>query len=338
MKKLRTGVWIVFLLACYQTQSFGQAFWRDKPRIKDIGYVAIDGSIGIGNYFGDLNPLAQYVSTDITATRPSFSIGLVRKYSPRLLVRAGFSWIRLTGNDFKAADPSDERHRYRYIRNAHFRNTLYELSIVGMYDLRPSRFVYYKRVNYTPYLLFGVAGFYHNPRAKTPDGKWTNLRPLRTEGQGLKRSSGPDAGKSYGKMYSPVQVAIPLGVGVRFKLNDRTDLSVDVAYRLLFTDYIDDVSRNYANPIDLAAHNPLSPIMADRTLEPKDARTGGSRVNTLTELKNTLGYDPDPLAPFAGFGNDGDKRGESNNVDIYIVTGVHLSYILNVGLKCPKFR
>jgi hypothetical protein len=342
MKKFKTGIWIISLLAISHIELSAQAFWRNTPKTKDIGYIAIDGSIGIANYFGDLNPLAQYASTDITATRPSFSIGLIRKYSSRLLVRAGFSWNRLTANDFKAADPADERHRYRYIRNTHFRNTVYEASLVAMYDLRPSRFVYYKRMNYTPYLLFGVAGFYHNPRAKAPDGKWTALRPLRTEGQGLTREfdspqpDGPKAGTSYGKMYSNFQLAFPVGLGVRFKVNDRVDLSFDIAYRILFTDYIDDVSRDYANPSDLFKHNPLSVIMADRTLEPTDARTGGDRTGELVRLKDVL--DVDPNGPFAGFGNDGDKRGERNNVDMYIVTGVHLSYILGVGLKCPKFR
>ena len=336
MKKLVTGLFAILFLCFIHHQTYAQAFFKERKG-KDIGYIAVGGSVGIMNYFGDLNPLQQYVSTDITATRPSIGIEVVRKISPRVMGRVMFSWGRLTGNDFKAADPTDKDHRYRYIRNAHFRNDIYELSLTFTYDLKPSRFIYYKRANYTPFIVIGIAGFYHNPMAKAPEslgGGWTALRPLSTEGQGLVRSSGPNAGTSYGKKYSLFQPAIPIGAGVRFKLNDRTDLSVEVAYRWLFTDYIDDVSKDYANPADLPSD--LSRAMADRTLEQIDARTGGSRVDDLAKLKQEFGLEPN--ARFAGFGIDGDKRGEATNTDVYILTAVHLTRIINVGLRCPKFK
>jgi hypothetical protein len=335
MNKLLKGVCIAFLLLFSAEQGIAQSFWHQKPKIKDIGYYAFDGGIGIMNYFGDLNPLTQYVSTDITATRPGFSIGIMRKMSSRLHVRAGLSWGRLTASDFKAADSQHPRHRYRYMRNAHFRNDIYELSVMGYYDLRKSEFVYYKRANATPYLVLGIAGFYHNPIAKTPEefgNRWTALRPLRTEGQGLKRASD---GTSYGKLYSNFQVAIPVGAGLKFKLNDRWDLWFDVSYRILFTDYIDDVSGNYANPNDLTSD--LSRAMANRTVELTDAKTGKDRDERILEVNGVIA-DQRGNPTINGFGNDGDKRGEVNNVDIYIVTNIHLSYILNVGLKCPKFR
>ena len=248
MNKVLKGVCIVFSFLLLSQQSFAQSFWQQKPKIKDIGYYAIDGGIGAMNYFGDLNPLTQYASTDLSKTRPAFTIGMMRKMSSRLHLRVGVQWGRLMANDFQAADPSHPRHRYRYMRNTHFRNDVYELSLIGYYDLKKSPFVYYKRQNATPYLVFGVAGFYHNPVAKTPEefgNRWTALRPLSTEGQGLTRKSN---GSSYGKKYSNFQVAVPIGAGLKFKLNDRWDLWFDVAYRVLFTDYIDDVSKNYANP------------------------------------------------------------------------------------------
>lgn len=352
MKQVK--VWFIIttlLFLCAELNA--QSFRRNAPRWRsDIGYLGVGGGVGIMNYFGDLNPLAQYVSTDITVTRPSIAISVFRKLSPRIIARAQFSWGRITADDFKAADPTDDRHRYRWLRNSHFRNDIWELGLMISYDLRPSRFTYYRRANFTPYLLAGISVFYHNPKARTPEdlgNDWVNLRPLKTEGQGINRSvdspliNGPKAGTSYGKPYSLIQPAIPVGAGVRFKLNDRTDLSFEVAYRILFTDFIDDVSGNYANPNDLpGGATGLSARMANRTLEQEAARKGGSRVDDLTRLTTQEGIGVVNIPGFGpsinGFGQDGDKRGEQRNVDMYIVTGFHLTRIINVGLRCPKFR
>lgn len=333
MKQVKIG-FILLLLSSFlgSLPAYGQ--WMSKVKYRNIGYLMVGGQINASNYFGDLNPLAQYVSTDITSTRPSFGIQVTRKFSPRLQGRLSLTWNRLLGDDFKAADPTDERHRYRFIRNAHFRNDVLEMALMFTFDLIPSRYVYHKRVKYTPYLLAGIAGMYHNPRAKTPEAfgnNWVNLRDLRTEGQGLVRSSD---GSNYDAMYSLFQPAIPLGIGVRFKLNDRTDLSFEVAYRYLFTDYLDDVGGDYANPADLESD--LARAMADRTMEGVAARRLEDRTADRNRLLEELGYPAN--GPFAGFGNEGDKRGETGNNDVYIVTGFHLNYIVNVGLKCPKFR
>ena len=346
MKKLITLVCFAFLLNCvFVIHSFSQA-WQYTSKAKDIGYIAVGGHVGIINYFGDLNPRPRYVSTDIRGTRPTIGIDVTRKLSPRIMVRAAASWGRVVADDFIAADPNDERDKYRFMRNSHFRNDIYELSMVMTYDLIASPFVYYKRAKFTPYLLAGVAGFYHNPRAKTPEdmgNNWVALRPLSTEGQGLTRSvdSRPgagDAGTSYGKKYSLFQPSVPVGAGVRFKLTDRIDFSVEVAYRILFTDYIDDVSGNYANPIDLPSD--LSRAMANRTTETTAARKGDDRTQYITSFVNGVGPDFIGNPTINGYGNDGDKRGERSNFDELFITAFHINYIIGVGLKCPtpKYR
>lgn len=333
MKSFKTGLLIILL--CFLGIST-QAQWT-KVTYKDIGYEQIGFNLGLTNYFGDLNPLPQYVSTDISKTRPTFGIQYIRKLSPRIQGRLGLSWVRIIGDDFDAADPGDTENGalYRYIRNAHFRNDMIEASLVFTYDLIPSRWVYYKRAKITPYLLLGIAGIYHNPRARTPEAfgnKWVNLRPLRTEGQGLTRSDG----SSYEKQYSLFQPTIPFGLGVRWKLTDRLDFAVELTLRYTFTDYLDDVGGNYANPDDLESD--LARAMADRTLEPTAARRGGDRVEEVIRLKERLGQPADIFTPFAGFGADGDKRGEAGNNDLYATFGFQLNYILNVGLNCAGGR
>lgn len=331
-KKVKTGFLILFFtFICLSSNA--QWYKEKTSRSREIGYLSIGGHIGITNYFGDLNPLTQYISTDLEGIRPHLGINVNRKLSPRIFARAAFTWGRLLGDDFIAANPENERHRFRYIRNNHFRNDIFELSLSITYDLLPSRLQYYKRKKYVPFLLLGIAGFYHNPRAKTPDAfgnRWVNLRPLRTEGQGITRSSD---GSTYVKPYSLIQVAVPIGAGVRIRLTDRLDLNIESAFRILFTDYIDDVSGDYANPADLPSD--LSRALADRTMETVNARNGKSRLEERNELLSELGYGN---GPFRGFGNENDKRGERNNTDVYLFTGFNLQYIINVNLRCPKFR
>ncbi len=340
MSNLKTGLLILMLLAaCCQLKA--QTAYQVSRGVPVV-YQTVGIQAGIMNYFGDLNPLAQYVTTDISATR--FGLGLTynRRFSSRGTLRLGAMWGRLKGSDFEAADETDERHRYRYGRNAHFRNDVIEVSAVLELDLIPSlgRNKYYapaNRIPFSPYLLVGILGFYHNPQAKTPlnwagpegAGQWVNLRPLRTEGQGLTREAptnyvlAGEQGSSYGKQYSNFQFAIPFGVGVRFRVTPRTHLAFETVFRYTFTDYIDDVGGDYANPLDLESN--LARVMANRTLEVNDALGGGAR--NLEAVPNPVVLDDAGRPTLSGYGRDGDKRGESGNNDVYMFTGFHLTYI-----------
>jgi len=76
-------------------------------------------------------------------------------------------------------------------------------------------------------------------------GKWVNLRPLGTERAIFDiRRHGT---RIMHKPYSLIQVAIPFGVGARFRINEVMDIWADLGFRYTFTDYLDDVSRNYVN-------------------------------------------------------------------------------------------
>ncbi len=338
MKKIFSwGMVCLLLITTLQVAYAQNPFYKNKKKFnkgnREQGYYAIGGNIGVINYFGDLNPLAQYVSTDITKSRPSLGISLMKKMSPRIMLRGSLSWGRIIADDNQAASPTNERHRYRYIRNSHFRNDIFELAAGITYDLLPSSGIYYKRRGKVPYLTVGVAGFYHNPMARTPQqfgGRWTALKGLSTEGQGITPTNPDD---KYSKPYSLFQIAIPVGVGMRFKLNDRTDLAVEIGYRITFTDYLDDVGGNYADPNDLKSD--LARAMANRTMEQTAIRTGADRSAAFEINAITLDQRGNPTV--AGFGNAGDKRGESSR-DVYIMSGVHLIRILNTGIRCPKFK
>src|SRR5690606_14947756 len=129
---------------------------------------------------------------------------------------------------------------------------------------------------YNLYGSLGVSFFYHNPKARHyPDSsnlnkrRWVALRPLMTEN----------------KKYSPFQLAIPMAVGIRYKLSLQWDMEIEMGYRFTFTDYLDDVSGRYQDPASLK--NDLARKFSNRTAEKRSALNGRSR--DLDFIQNGLG-------------------------------------------------
>jgi hypothetical protein len=101
---------------------------------------------------------------------------------------------------------------------------------------------------FQPYLMVGFGGMYFNPRGtlytdfKKGTKQWVDLRPLRTEGQGFDKVGYPE-------MYSRYSMIVPAGVGFRFDLGPRTSIGLEYMLRYTFTDYLDDVSGKYVDPL-----------------------------------------------------------------------------------------
>ncbi|GIV39250.1 MAG: hypothetical protein KatS3mg033_1050 [Thermonema sp.] len=326
---------------CLMFFCIASALWGAQAQQINSGgnYWAIYGGLGAANYFGDLAPDDNPASTNISYTRPSVMAGVARRFNSRMQVEAEFDYLRIMASDFRNADPNDQQHKYRYLRNANFRNDVFELSVRLAVDLLPSRGYFYRRPMWRPYAFVGVGAFYHNPKGMTPDGKWVALQPLRTEGQGLTPRYNPDL-KYPDKPYSLIQFSVPFGAGVRYKLTDNLDLSFEFVYHYTFTDYLDDVSGNYADPRDLLEQvGPLAVIMANRTTETVDPITGKTR-NFQPVADSIGGLTTDELgnSTVVGFGRGGDQRGNSKELDKIITVGFKLTYIFAGKVRCPKFR
>ncbi len=235
-------------------------------------YITIGFSANALNYFGDIVPKNNALSTDIAYTRPGLGISSTARLGPAFSVRAEFMYGRISSSDFGAANPENEEARPRYVRNLQFRNNIKDLSLVGVLDLFPNPSTVSLRMRFTPYIFAGVSVFHHNPQGKVPEqaiflpghltdpfvpaqaGEWVALKPLRTEG--------PES------TYSNFQISIPAGVGVRFRLTNWFDVEAEVSYRYLFTDHLDDVSGHYVDKGLLDSD--LAKVMSDRSLEPVD--------------------------------------------------------------------
>lgn len=328
---------------------------RTFPKSKRYNYIGF--SVNALNYFGDLAPKENASSTDISFTRPGFSIFAGHRFGPRYTLRAAFTWGNVRGSDFKSADLSDDNAKFRYVRNLHFRNFVKELSVTAMFDLLENNASYLSRVQFTPYAFVGIAAFHHNPKAIAPDtfngqpleeaGEWIALQPLGTEGQ---NSDLRDTDNNFGvEPYKRIQAAIPFGVGARYRLNQILDFSFEIGVRYLFFDYIDDVSNNY---VDLGLlGSDLARAMSDRSME----ATGGAKAEQrdLTNPALAQFYNNAPFSPFTYDGTDGqsytvvrgfgsedpqNKRGDPADRDIYVITSFRIAYIFGGAFRRAKFR
>ena len=191
------------------------------------------GGIGASTYQGDLSE--NFPGDQLN---PSFHLSYSYYVNPHISNRIGLSFTKLEGNDAWATDEARRR------RNLSFETNLAELSDVVVFDIIPDenfgRF-YEEDMFITPYVFAGVSLFWFNPRTQYY-GQWIDLQPLGTEGQLF-----ADDDETPGP-YSTIQVSIPMGVVVTFRVKGNFSVSLEATYSKAFTDYLDDVSGTYADP------------------------------------------------------------------------------------------
>ncbi len=237
---------------------------------------------GLSNYQGDL--------VDKIYQAPRAAIGITAGYeiSGRFNFRAGLTLAKVAG-----ADSLNEKD-YLRMRNLSFQSPITELSVTGEFNTLNMDIH-----RWSPYLFGGLALFRFNPYTFDQNGNKVFLQPLGTEGQGL-------AGYESSNLYARTQLAIPFGGGIKFNVSDQFRIALEVGMRKLFTDYLDDVSGNYADPADLLANRgPLSVDLSYR----EDEMPGGNAI----------------------YPSKGDQRGSPKYKDYYYFTGLHLIYRLPEG-------
>lgn len=314
-----TAVLVIGFLSLVISDAYGQR-WTKRRRYNTVGV-----NVNAMNYFGETAPDASFTSLRLASTRPNLGVTFTRKFTPRISVRGGFSWGRIYGDDQKSAPQNENEDVPRFKRNLSFRNDIKELSGVAVFDLYENRRTYTRRRKYEPYGFVGVAFFHHNPKAYYAGGPgltagYYALQPLGTEGQQINDRET----KGYRRPYARMQVAIPVGIGVRYKLNRNWDFGAEIGWRKTFTDYLDDVSRTYADKAELLeAGGRLAAILADRSGD-----SGYSPVQT----------DANGFRNIQGFGKKGDQRGDISDKDWYISTGISLNYILPFQMRTRRFR
>jgi hypothetical protein len=208
--------------------------------------------IGFGQalYWGDLN--GPSFGKNLTKNNGyAFQVFGRRHFNEFFAVNGSLIFSRVRGSD------ANSNLQWQKERNLSFRSVINELSI--NFEYYPLRFAPGTTFhNFSPFISFGLAGFYFNPTA-IYQGNEYELQRLGTEGQGI---------PGFKDKYSKFSGALSFGGGLALKINEQLIIHGSLICKRTFTDYIDDVSGNYVNYNELLASNgALSAALADRTGE-----------------------------------------------------------------------
>ena len=208
MRSLRILVFTIVTLAPFfaDAQSFF-AIRRNRNLLVGLGS-------GTANYYGEMvNP------GEFGMIKPNITVSAEYYWFPRISSRAQLTWFQFSGDDAKADDD-------RKNRNLSFTSSNIELSVIGVVHLSPMGTRFYQRSPLDIYGFLGIGLLRFNPKTVTQDGEKVALAPLQTEGV----------------KYSRLQPVVPVGLGVRVKVDPFFNILVEGGYRITFTDYLDDVS------------------------------------------------------------------------------------------------
>ena len=244
----------------------------------------VGAGVGVSHYFGDLNP-------DFDLGHPGPGASLLGRYNfnERIAARFSFSFGIIDGDDARS-DNSFQR-----ARNLSFKSNIWDLST--MLEFNFFRFEHgHRDYFFTPYVSAGLGAFHFNPKAKL-DGTWHELRPLGTEGQ------------RRGREYHSIQPAIVYGGGLKFSINYRWSINVEIYGRWLFTDYLDDVSTTYPDPNQLRQQRgDIAVQLSDRSIEVEE---------------------------FPRVGEPGRQRGDASRNDSFSFAIISINYYFG-QLDCPR--
>ncbi len=244
--------------------------------------------IGAGHYFGDLNTRARLNRAKIAG-----SVFFRKNLGNYIAVRIGASFAQLG-----YSDRYNTHNEYMLLRNLSFNSKVWELTLQG--DFNFFRFMPGDpQYSFTPYITFGAGIFSYDPYAYLK-GEKIMLRPLGTEGQGS-------------NSYNAMAICIPFGGGIKYALNDRINVGVEVLHRFTNTDYLDDVSKQYP---DAAIFTP---------------NPDGSPSNGFLLYDRSYELTSPPI------GNKGVQRGNSKQKDQFVTAMFHVSFNLQ-SYKCPTAK
>jgi len=218
----------------------------------------VSARLGMSNYQGDL----KAKSISFTQSKVLASVGARYDISEHIAARTFITDTSVHADDKNGTASMQSR-------NLNFRSKILDLEVAGQYN-----FFSFNTQWWTPYVFAGIGFFHFNPYTNDSAGAKTYLKPLSTEGQGFMPGI---------KNYKTWQFCIPLGVGAEYSLNEDMRLGVEFGYRKLFTDYLDDVSTNYADEnLLLAARGQKAVDLAWRG----DEKGGGAYPVPMTTRGN----------------------------------------------------
>lgn len=318
---------IITIIALTLTGIVSQKSTNAQSRGFGDGKLKVEAGINIGPSFflGDLGGNkgtgTRFVK-DVNLSLTKVTIGAFITVHPNewLGIRTAVQYGKLEGKD-AIIDTKGRPELYRKQRNLDFRTNLFEAYVAA--EVYPLSLIFGEESGYQPRLLpYGVIGvgmYHYNPQGSLTDvngnKSWYYLKPLHLEGQGFDEY--PDR-----KEYDLTQINIPMGVGVKYLVSEKVNISFEILLRKSFNDYVDDVSTTY-----------IDPALFDKYLSPQDAliaRQISDKVNPIVNTNLTRN-------------TPGVQRGNPNQNDSWFTTFIKLGINLGASsdrsqikrLRCP---
>lgn len=244
-------------------------------------------TVGGAHYFGDLNTRAS-----ISRPKPALGLFFRKQFGNYVGVRLAAHYAQLGYSDVYS------KNDYHKTRNLSFNTNIWEIAVMGdfnFFKFLPNNPDYL----FTPYITLGLGVFSYDPYAFLASKK-EFLRPLGTEGQNINYQGR----KPYGSM----AVCVPFGVGIKYNISEKFNLSFEVSHRYTFTDYLDDVSTTYVGI---------------------DKFTGPAATTARLLQDRSYEIDPDNI-----LGLEGRQRGTSKQKDQYLIAELGLSFNIST-YRCP---
>lgn len=202
---------------------------------------------GATQFLGDLGGTdgigKDYSLADINWRQTSYNLMLGYRYRfhPQFATTASLNFGQYKASDLETANPGRAPRKITIKSplinfTQRFEYLVYVNEKVGKRNSIPG-LKGMKDKNTQFYIFTGFGFAYFNPQGLNySDGSWTNLQPLKTEGQGF-----PGGADSYRR----ITATVPFGFGYRFGLGRMWRMTLEVSYFKTFTDYMDDVSTTY---------------------------------------------------------------------------------------------
>lgn len=230
MKFITHFLLLVVIFVGLGSTANGQIYkWRK------LRYELIAGG-GVSNFMSDVGEaensgLTKYFWTNVNTWRPVGVVGLRMAFSDRHKAKAVITSGYLYANDAYGAYSDNQYEVRTFITEL---SAQYEFYLVRE---QRKRNIYnflgasqrFKNLIIPTYVFAGVSGVYFNPKTLFDD-EWVALRQYNTEIL-------PNGKETY----VPFAFAVPIGMGVKFKIAKYISLNIEAGWRLAFTDYMDDL-------------------------------------------------------------------------------------------------
>lgn len=288
-----------------------------KPK-NDVTFTEFSIYSGLTGYMGELNNYSSI--NQILNTRYAVLAEVYRPVKGKLGISGTLGFTQLSGDDFYSSE------LFSYSRNLQFQSDQLSAETTLSYDLGRES-ILNRRKNVKELRFFAGIGYANfKSKATIPNKDKVVLNKLSTEGQGLN--------SLYPEPYKSNFVYIPFGLRYGIRTGARSLLGFSFRYNITFSDYIDDVSHIYPNPLLL--NNDLSRELSNRSYEVVHAKTGKDRLDKLLELVSKASPSLSVTEYLSQTHAIGTPRGNPKSNDAYFSISINYTYRIPDRIKCFK--